>query len=232
MGKGMLIAIATVLLGGVAAVYLLFPRTASETVSAREAEEAVIAMYGGQVESSVLEGQQYKVVFDREDGRYTAFVDQDTGRVKTIETVGRAAPAVPEKPERLTEEQAGAIAVEETGGKVEQIRFLQEQNEYEVRIEGEASGQLVILSAESGEIRKISPIEADAEPEADPVLTEAQAVEIAKKTLDGEVQEVVFTDDSDGGFYLIELENDELDKEVTVQIHAVRGETLTVEWDD
>lgn len=231
MGKWMLMAIATVLLGALVAIYLLYPRPASEAVNAQQAEETVIAMYGGQVENTVLDGQHFKVDFVREDGTYTAYVNQDSGEVESIEAVEAAAP---EEPERLTEEQAGAIAAKETGGTVEKVRYLQEQDEYEVHIAKESGGQIVVLSSKSGKIRKVTPVvdEPEAEPIPEPVLTEAQAIEIAKKTLDGEVQEVSFTDDSDGGSYLIELESDELDKEVTVQIHAVRGETLTVEWDD
>lgn len=235
MRKWMFMGIATVLIGVIAAAYLLFPRSASNVVDAQQAEEAVISVYGGQVEKTVLDGNQFKVEFVREDGRYIALVNQDNGQVEKVEAVQGAAP---EEPEQLTEEQAGAIAAKETGGTVEEIRFLKEQEEYEIHLAGEKGPQIVILSSISGEIRKITPVteetepEPKPEPEPGPVLTEAQAIEIAKKTLDGEVQEVSFADDSDGGSYLIEIENDQLDKEVTVQIHAVRGETLTVEWDD
>ncbi|MGO1058010.1 PepSY domain-containing protein [Planococcus sp. FY231025] len=235
MKKWMLMAIATVLLGAVAAAYLLYPRPASEAVDAQQAEEAVTSVYGGKIEKTILEGEHFKVEFVREDGRYIATVNRGNGDVEKVEALGGAAP---EEPERLTEEQAGAIAAKETGGTVEGIRYLKDQEEYEVRLAGEAGGQIVILSSVSGEIRKITPVaetakpEPEPAPEPDPVLTEAQAIEIAKQTLDGEVQEVTFTDDSDGGSYLVEIENDQLDKEVTVQIHAVRGETLTVEWDD
>lgn len=233
MKKWMLMAIATVLLGAVAAAYLLYPRPADEAVDAQQAEEAVTSVYGGQIEKTVLDGQHFKVEFVREDGRYIATVNRGNGDVEKVEALGGAAP---EEPERLTEEQAGAIAAEETGGTVEEVRYLKDQEEYEVRLAGETGEKIVILSSVSGEIRKITPVADTAEPEPapepDPVLTEAQAIEIAKQTLEGEVQEVTFTEDSDGGSYLVEIENDQLDKEVTVQIHAVRGETLTVEWDD
>lgn len=239
MKKWMLMAIATVLLGAVAAAYLLYPRPANEAVDAQQAEEAVTSVYGGQIEKTVLDGQHFKVEFVREDGRYIATVNRGNGDVEKVEALGGAAP---EEPERLTEEQAGAIAAEETGGTVKEIRYVKDQEEYEVRLAGETGEQIVILSSVSGDIRKITPVADTAEPEPepapepapepDPVLTEAQAIEIAKQTLEGEVQEVTFTEDSDGGSYLVEIENDQLDKEVTVQIHAVRGETLTVEWDD
>jgi uncharacterized membrane protein YkoI len=229
MKNWMLMAIATVLLGAAAAAYLLYPWAASEAVDVKQAEEAVISIYGGQIGKTVLEGEHFKVEFMREDGRYIATVNRGNGDVEKVEALGGTAP---EEPERLTEEQAGAIAEEETGGTVEGIRYLKDQEEYEVRLNGEAGGQIVILSSMSGEIRKITPVAETARPEPNPVLTEAQAIEIAKQTLDGEVHEVTFTEDSDGGSYLVEIENDQLDKEVTVQIHAVRGETLTVEWDD
>jgi uncharacterized membrane protein YkoI len=235
MRKWMFMSLATLLLGVLAAIYLLYPRPASEAVNVQEAEEAVISVYGGEVAKTVLDGQQFKVEFVREDGRYIASVNRKDGKVEKVEAVEGAAP---EKTEQLTEEQAGAIAAKETGGTVKQVRYLKEKDEYEIHLAGEKGSQVVVMSSISGEIRKITPIAEGTEPEPKPgpepkpVLTEAQAIEIAKKTLDGEVQEVSFADDSDGGSYLVEIENDQLDKEVTVQIHAVRGETLTVEWDD
>lgn len=229
MAKWMLVALSTIVLSALVVLFLLFPRFAGEEISMEEAEEAVINMYGGQIEKTSQDGQNYFVEFNREDGSYLARVNGDNGKVESVQAVEAAAP---QTPERLTEEQAGAIAAEETGGRVDSVRFLQEQGEYEVRIAKEDGDQVVFLSSASGEIRKITPIEDAPEPEPEPVLTEDEAIEIAKKTLDGEVQEISFTNDSDGGSYLVEIENDELDKEVTVQIHAVRGETLTVEWDD
>lgn len=227
MAKWMIVALSAVMLSAVVVVILLYPRFAGKDISPQEAEQAVISMYGGQAERTVRKDDKYRVEFIREDGLYVAFVNGDSGKVESLQAREAAAQ---ETPEQLTEEQAKAIAAEETGGTVDSIRFLQEQDEYEVRIAKEGGDQLVFLSAVTGEIRKMTPIEEPSEPE--PVLTEAEAIEIAKKTLDGEVQDITFTNDSDGGTYLVEIENDELDKEVTVQIHAVRGETLTVEWDD
>lgn len=227
MAKWMIVALSTLMLSAVVVVILLYPRLAAEDISPQEAEQAVISMYGGQAERTVWKDDNYRVEFIREDGLYVAIVNGDSGQVESLQVLEAAAP---ETPERLTEEQAKAIAAEETGGTVDSIRFLKEQDEYEVRIAKESGDQLVFLSSATGEIRQITPIEETPEPE--PVLTEAEAIDIAKKTLDGEVQDITFANDSDGGTYLVEIENDELDKEVTVQIHAVRGETLTVEWDD
>lgn len=229
MAKWMLVALSTVVLSAVVVLILLYPRFAGEEVSLQEAEQAVISMYGGQAERTVRKEDNYMVEFVRDDGLYVAIVNGDNGKVESLQALEETAP---ETPERLTEEQAEAIAAEETGGTVDTIRFLQEQDEYEVRIAKESGDQLVFLSSVTGEIRKITPVEEPPESEPEPVLTEAEAIEIAKKTLNGEVQDITFTNDSDGGSYLVEIENDELDKEVTVQIHAVRGETLTVEWDD
>ncbi|MBT2570373.1 hypothetical protein [Planococcus sp. ISL-110] len=70
------------------------------------------------------------------------------------------------------------------------------------------------------------------EPEPVRIITRDEAVRVAKNTLDGEVQEAEFVQTEDGGYYLVEIVNDQTEQEATIQIHAVRGDTMSVEWDD
>ena len=46
------------------------------------------------------------------------------------------------------------------------------------------------------------------------------------------MKEVEFIETADGGYYLVEIENVDSDQEATIQIHAIRGDTMTVDWDD
>lgn len=234
MKKWMFMAAATAIIAIAALVYLLSAGGKDDSISAAQAGEAVISQYGGVIEETALTGEIYEVGFTREDGKYKAGVDRSTGRVLSVELIEKASEPVPEK---LTEDEAKAIAVEETGGVAGAIRYAEEANEYEVDITEGSTKKTVFVAADSGDIRKITDVaaempELEPAPEPEPVLSQQEAIAIAKETLDGEVQEVEFTETTDGGYYLIEIENEELDKEATVQIHAIRGETMTVEWDD
>lgn len=228
MKKWMFMAAATAVIAIAALAYLLSAGGKDDSISAAQAGEAVISQYGGVIEETALTGEVYEVGFTREDGTYKAGVDSSTGRVLSVELIEKASDPVPEK---LTEDEAKAIAVQEAGGIAEAIRYAEEANEYEVDITEGSTKKTVFVAADTGDVRKITDVAAEI-PEPEPVLSREEAIAIAQETLAGEVQEVEFTETTDGGFYLIEIENEELDKEATVQIHAIRGETMTVEWDD
>ena len=64
-----------------------------------------------------------------------------------------------------------------------------------------------------------------------PLLTEAQAIDIALKEMKGHVDSVKFKETTDGGNYFIEIEQDH-DDEVKIQIHAITGKILSIQYDD
>lgn len=63
-----------------------------------------------------------------------------------------------------------------------------------------------------------------------PLLTEQQAIELALKEIPGEIDSVDYENTADGGIYKIEVEQDE--NEITVQIHAITGKILSIQYDD
>ncbi|MGN7479852.1 PepSY domain-containing protein [Solibacillus silvestris] len=62
-----------------------------------------------------------------------------------------------------------------------------------------------------------------------PLLSEQQAVNIALKEVPGEVDSVDYENSSDGGSYFIEIEQED---EVTVQVHAITGKILSIQYED
>lgn len=62
------------------------------------------------------------------------------------------------------------------------------------------------------------------------MLTDDEAIKIAKKQLTGEVEALSYRSTSDGGYYLIEI--DDGTREAVFQIHALSGDVLSVTWDD
>lgn len=64
-------------------------------------------------------------------------------------------------------------------------------------------------------------------------LTAAEAIAIAKKQATGTVEDVEFYTNTNGGYYIIEIENDAEDGEdIKLQIHAITGKILSVSFDD
>lgn len=230
MRKWMFMAAGTVLLGVIVIAYLLNPFIGTESINASEAEQSVLEMYGGEAAGTSESADSFAVDFNKADGLYTATVDKETGQVESMKLIEKKDQAA-----GLTEEQAGAAALKEVKGTLEGVTFSKDSQEYEVKINDGKNIATVVVAAATGEIRKITtdPVAEPApKPDSDPVIAQEEAIAIAKQTLDGEVQEVEFVQTEGGGYYLVEIENEETEREVTVQIHAIRGETLTVEWDD
>ncbi|WP_394120628.1 PepSY domain-containing protein [Planococcus donghaensis] len=231
MRKWMVMASATILLGAGVLVFLLFPNS-SEEITMEQANETVITLYGGEVEQTTESGKVYSVEFQRADGRYLALVNRQNGQVENMELIEKKAMA-----KELTEQQAKDLALEKAEGTVDSISYDEGRNEYEVKVREETQISTIVLSAANGEVRKISqePIETESpaeEPEPERIITRDEAVRLAKNTLDGELQEAEFVQTEDGGYYLVEIENDQTEQEATIQIHAIRGDTMSVEWDD
>lgn len=61
-------------------------------------------------------------------------------------------------------------------------------------------------------------------------LTKEEVVKIARSQFDGSVDDVEFISTDDGGYYNVDMENEE--DEATLQIHALTGEIITITYDD
>lgn len=61
-------------------------------------------------------------------------------------------------------------------------------------------------------------------------LTENEAAVIALREVHGELDDVDYEESDDGGYYIVEIEADDMDAEV--QIHAITGRVMSVLWDD
>ncbi|WP_186725537.1 PepSY domain-containing protein [Planomicrobium sp. CPCC 101110] len=227
MRNRLLVVLATVFLGALVLVLLLNSHSGEEEISAEDAETKVMELYGGEVEETLTSSESYEIRIVREDGRYTAQVDRQTGRIGSMELNEKT-----KKSQKLNEEEASAIALQEVEGEAGKVVYSKENNEFNVEVIGAEKISTVIIAADTGEVRKITNEAVETDPVSEPVITQEEAIGIAKKTLDGEVGEVDFVDSEDGGYYLIDIENEETEQEVLVQIHAIRGETMTVEWDD
>ncbi|MEK4386465.1 PepSY domain-containing protein [Solibacillus sp. FSL W7-1464] len=62
-----------------------------------------------------------------------------------------------------------------------------------------------------------------------PLLSKEQAVDIALKEVPGEVDSVELVKNAEGGIYFVEIEQED---DVTVQVHAITGEIIIIEFED
>lgn len=231
MKKRIAISAVAVILGAAIVFFLFYSTDNEKRLNESEAIAKVTELYGGEAIGSTIAEDAIIVELQTAQGIYKAEVDRISGHVASLQLVEKMVQA-----KDISEQQAEEIALQEVQGEVEEINYSIQQNEYKVRVAGETEVSVVSVSAETGEINGVSTEVADGtdplSPEPQPVISRDEAISLAMETLNGEVQEVEFTDTSDGGYYLVEIENDETELEATVQIHAIRGETLTVDWDD
>lgn len=62
-------------------------------------------------------------------------------------------------------------------------------------------------------------------------ITSEEAIQIALDTVYGEVDDVDLEDEDGQLYYFIEIETED-DLEAEIQIHAISGEVISIEWDD
>ena len=109
--------------------------------------------------------------------------------------------------------------------------FTKDGSIFEVTIDRE-NGQLshLMLVQKNSEQQPNEQI-TEPKPEENPsVLTEQQAIDIALKEVPGELDSVEFEKTTNGGNYFIEIEQG--DNEIIVQIHAITGKILSIQYED
>lgn len=68
------------------------------------------------------------------------------------------------------------------------------------------------------------------DPYQKPLLSEQEAMNIALKEVPGAFDSIDFVQTTDGGNYFIEIEQEE--NEIKIQIHAITGKILSIQYDD
>ncbi|MGM0897711.1 MAG: PepSY domain-containing protein [Bacillota bacterium] len=238
MRKWWAIGIFITVLSIAALAFFLFPRTAADSVTMDEAAQSIEQLYGGTVENSTVTEGFYQIEFKRDDGTYLAAINRADGQVESLELLEKSGPQ-----KALSEEQAIEAATAAESGEVKEIQYVGNENRYEIEIHSETERKFLAISEDTGEVLNVrkealaAPVEpgqdsASGQQELERIISERAAIAIAKETLNGTVDEVEFIQTTDGGYYLVEIDDDASELEATIQVHAIRGETMTVEWDD
>ena len=187
--------------------------------------------YGGTVDALSMENDVYIAEMTRDKASYSVEVDAMTGKVLSLV---QNSDTDANSPQVLSEKEAREIIAEKYTGEIEQI-LLKDSGKspvFEVEVAKEQALMTVVIDALTGEITSETINETTVE---HALITKEKAIEIALGQLQGEVEYVTFEQTDDGGFYLIEIEQDneeDDDLEAVFQIHATSGIVMSVTWNN
>ena len=109
--------------------------------------------------------------------------------------------------------------------------FTKDGSVFEVTIDSENGQFSNLMLVQKNEEAQLNEQVTEPNPETTPsVLTEQQAIDIALKEVTGALDSVEFEKTTDGGNYFIEIE--QANNEIIVQIHAITGKILSIQYDD
>ncbi|MCQ6274471.1 PepSY domain-containing protein [Bacillus sp. V3B] len=155
------------------------------------------------------------------------------------------------KNEMITVEEAGKVALQEVDGKVESIELESKRDKvvYEVEVEKGHIDYDVYVDAHTGELYSVkqdddfnddnsityekvdlSAANGNLTQTNEGTISQAEAVKFAEKAVNGKMHEI--EKDEDDGFFKYEIELKTDRGEAEVEIDAVTGKILEVEFDD
>ncbi|MCG7334906.1 PepSY domain-containing protein [Sporosarcina sp. ACRSM] len=193
----------------------------AETLPEDEIRQQLEEMYEGEVERLSLKGSMYEVELSRSNAVYLAEVDAETGKVLSLFQTKEKTPLA----------SAGEKEATSNEKVVEQPAKEKEPSVTPPKSEPDRS-KVETPSSAAQEKKPTSP-----KKEAKTVLiSKNQAIKIARAQLKGEVDDVEFVPENDGGYYLVEIEveddNDEGVDGAVYKIHAITGKIMNVTWED
>lgn len=199
--------------------------TKETSLTTEEIYNDIETMYGGEIISFLTINDQYRVQLQRNNKLYQLNVDAESGKILQM-TQDKS--DVKEDINYLPETKIRKIIKEQYDGKIKKISLNTNKEEpvYQIEIANGKEHVNLLIDAINGEV--LSEIQADAEQDSS-LLSKEQVITIAKKKLNGAVDEISFYDTSDGGYYLVEIEGN--DKDAVFQIHAISGKVISTTWD-
>lgn len=233
--RNSLFAIGGILLAAIVIWQLTKSYTSAEPLSENDAIDLVENIYSGKKTEVSREGDVYKITFEIDSGIYEIDVHRKTGDIANLKQITQ-------KPQEKTDAEIREILEKEQTGEIKTIEKKIEQDEayyYATVIDGDTE-IIYKLNAATGEIidvvhNKMPPKNPPQTPEtpAGTVqrITEQQAIEIALTRVKGAIEEVELEEEAGQYYYFVEIETAE-EEEITVQVHAISGEVISIVMDD
>ncbi|MGE7932685.1 PepSY domain-containing protein [Viridibacillus arvi] len=206
--------------------FMIWNKLTKETsLTTEEIYNNIETMYGGEIISFLTINDQYRVQLQRNNKLYQLNVDAESGKILQMT---QEKSDVKEDINYLPETEIRKIIKKQYDGNIKKISLNTNKEEpvYQIEIVNDKEHINLLIDAINGEV--LSEIQADAEQDSS-LLSKEQVITIAKKKLNGTVDEISFYDTSDGGYYLVEIEGN--DKDAVFQIHAISGKVISTTWD-
>lgn len=220
----------------------------SEALTEEEAKQVATDRFSGDVKDANLDNDIYEITLKLDTGEYQINISRSSGDIIDAKRVKEE---TPEK--ELTEADAKEIIKQKEIGEIEDIQKEEKDTgtAYEAVVKNEQQKVYLTLDAETGEITKEEEEEVQASKDQNTKkssksseqdkkesskkeqqnITTEEAIQIALDTVYGEVDDVDLEDEDGQLYYEIEIETDD-DLEAEIQIHAITGEVISIEWDD
>src|SRR5699024_2818048 len=180
-----------------------------------------------------------EITLKLDTGIYQINVASDSGEVLDVKRIKK------EKPKKELEKEANKEIIEQKQiGEIEDSHETEDNKKklYEAIVKNEQEKVYLTIDGQTGEIseQEEEKIQTDDKEttkgsgeseEKSQKLTTEEAVQIALDTVYGEVDDIDLEDEDGQQYYFIEIETDD-DQEAEIQIHAITGEVISIEWDD
>jgi uncharacterized membrane protein YkoI len=207
----------------------------AEILTEKEAKELVQERYQGRVSTIKLSSQQYHIELEKQNQLYIIKLDAESGKVISFDQSSAATPTPTPTPNppldvELSEEEIKKIALEAVKGSLVSLEKINNNLEttYKVIVNEAEKQTTIIISAVSGSILSSTSTSINQPPKR---LTEKDAIDIAQKQVQGELDDIWLETENNQTYYLVKIETND-DREAIVQIHAITGEVISVTWDD
>ncbi|QCR33895.1 PepSY domain-containing protein [Lysinibacillus sp. SGAir0095] len=204
----------------------------TEDLTVHEAEEIIMNLYGGSVESIEEKNDIYYMTVLRNNLAYDFQIDSETGNILQLNKVdGNKLPDMSANVKTI--EEIRTLLNGQQKGTIHSISYqdVGEQPQYAVEITEQETLKTLIINAITGEIlsEKVKQQNSSATHTVT-IISSEEAKQIALSQLIGTVEDVVYEDASDGGYYLVEIDGE--NQEATFQINAVTGKIISVSNQD
>ncbi|MEK4426106.1 PepSY domain-containing protein [Solibacillus sp. FSL K6-1523] len=190
--------------------------------------DQVETVFNGSVQSFIEKENYYLASFERSGSTYEVKIDPHNGELSNMQAIFITdKPIVAVKDDYSTTPNKNAEPVE--GEKLDDVSKPNNQANPAITTKpNDAAG----ATPDSKPIPTENPKETPSQ-QTKPLLSAAQAKAIALKEVKGEVDSIDYKATSDGGHYFIEidLEDDDMD-EAYVQVHAITGKILSIQFED
>jgi uncharacterized membrane protein YkoI len=194
-------------------------------LTTKEAQSLVQNRYQGTVTQIRLTNNQYLIKMEKGKRIYKIKLNSNTAEIVSMIKIED------QKPQQvLTETEIRSLITEKTKGTITSIKK-ERQDGKEIYIVSVNEGTNLIsfiVDSVSGTILSTSPT---VKTEPSKRLSKAEAVEVAIQQVDGTVDKINLETKNGQPYYFVKIKADDK-QEAIVQVHAIKGNVVSITWDD